>query len=86
MTRRGESRYELHRELEENLGQRGAVMLMEELKAIREDVRHLSLKVDAMEGRLKAELEARFLRTILLVNVPSILGAVGLAFAATRLG
>jgi hypothetical protein len=82
MSKHEESRYELHHELEKGLGQRGTIMLMEELQAIREDVRHLSVKMDAVEARL----EARFLRTILMVNIPSILGAVGLAFAATRVG
>ena len=77
-----ESRYELHHELEKGLGQRGAVMLMEELQAIRQDVRDLSTKVDLMEARL----EARIFRTALLVNVPSIMAAVGLSFAAARVG
>lgn len=76
------SRYELHEELEKALGQRATVMLIEELLAIKQDIRHLELKMESMEARL----EARYLRTILMVNVPSILGAVGLAFAATRLG
>lgn len=89
MSKHEGSRYELHHELEKGLGPRGAVMLMEELQAIRgeiqhtrEDVRALELKMEAMEARI----ESRYLRTILMVNVPSILGAVGLAFAATRLG
>ena len=54
MSKHGESRYELHHELEKGLGQRGAVLLMEELQGLR-------------------------------VNVPSIMAAVGLSFAATRL-
>jgi hypothetical protein len=54
---------------------------MEKLLATNEDIRRLELKMDVMEARL----EARMLRTILMVNIPSILGAVGLAFAATRL-
>jgi hypothetical protein len=93
MSKHEESRLELHKELEKGLGQRGTIMLMEELQAIRQDVQHLSLKIDAMDNRMdnkmdamEAKLEARYLRTILMVNVPSILGAVGLAFAATRLG
>lgn len=64
-------------------------MLMEELQAIRgeirgvkEDVHHLELKMETMEARL----ESRIFRTALLVNVPSIMAAVGLSFAATRLG
>jgi hypothetical protein len=83
------SRYELHRELERGLGERGAVMLMEELQAIREDVRHLSVKVDGIESKMdtmEARIEARIFRTALLVNIPSIMAAVGLAFAATRIG
>lgn len=104
MSKHEESRLELHQELEKGLGQRGAIMLMEELQAIRQDVRHVSVKLDAMETKIdtrmdametkmdskvdtmEARLEARYLRTILMVNVPSILSAVGLAFAATRLG
>ena len=89
MSRHGESRYELHHEVEKGLGQRGAVLLMEELQAIRgdirdvrEDVRHLDVKMGAMEARL----DARIFRTALLVNIPSIMAAVGLSFAATRLG
>ena len=46
--------------------------------ATKEDLRQL-------ESRLEARLEAKMLRIALTVNVPSILGAVGLAFAATRL-
>ena len=38
-----------------------------------------------LEARLEARLEAKMLRTALVVNVPSIMAAVGLAFAATRL-
>ena len=89
MSKHEGSRYELHHELEKGLGQRGAVLLMEELQAIRgdirdvrEDVRHLDVKMGAMEARL----DARIFRTALLVNIPSIMAAVGLSFAATRLG
>ena len=57
-------------------------MLMEKLLAIREDIRHLELKMETMEARI----EAKILRTALTVNIPSILAAVGLSFAATRLG
>lgn len=39
-----------------------------------------------LEARLEARLEAKMLKIALMVNVPSILGAVGLAFAATRIG
>jgi hypothetical protein len=35
---------------------------------------------------LEARLETKMLRTALLVNIPSIMAAAGLAFAATRLG
>ncbi len=86
MAERKGSRYELYRELERGLGQRGAVMLMEEFQAIRERLDRIDMKLDGMEERLESKLEAKFLRTVLTVNVPSILGAVGLAFAATRLG
>jgi hypothetical protein len=55
---------------------------MEELQALREDIRHLELKMEAMEARL----DSRIFRTALLVNIPSIMAAVGLSFAATRLG
>lgn len=72
---------ELHEELQKTVGPR-ATMLMERLLATKEDIHHLELKMEVMEARL----EARYLRTILMVNVPSILGAVGLSFAATRLG
>lgn len=47
--------------------------------ATKEDLRHL-------EARLEARLEVKMLKTALVVNVPSIMAAVGLAFAATRLG
>lgn len=49
---------------------------------LRQEVRHLELKMETMEARL----EAKILRTALTVNIPSILAAVGLSFAATRLG
>ena len=81
MSQHERSRYELHHELEKRLGQRGAILLMEELQAIREDIRHLDLRMEAMEARL----DARIFRTALLVNIPSIMAAVGLSFAATRL-
>jgi len=35
---------------------------------------------------LRGELKSHTLRTVLAVNIPSIIGAVGLAFAAARLG
>jgi hypothetical protein len=35
---------------------------------------------------LRGELKSHTLRTILFVNIPSIIGAVALAFTATRLG
>lgn len=76
------SRYELYKELQERLGQRGAVLLIEELNGLRQDVARLDAKMEAMEARL----EARIFRTALLVNIPSIMAAVGLSFAATRLG
>jgi hypothetical protein len=56
-------------------------LLIEELTAIREDVHRLELKMEAMESRL----DARIFRTALMVNIPSIMAAVGLSFAATRL-
>ncbi len=81
MTKHGGSRYELYKELESAVGGR-AVMLMEEPLATKSDLDRLELKMEAMEARL----ESKLFRTLLLVNVPSILGAVGLSFAATRLG
>jgi hypothetical protein len=81
MSKREGSRYELYKELERAVGGR-AVMLMEKLLATKDDIDRLELKMDAMEARLESKIS----RTILMVNVPSILGAVGLAFAATRLG
>ena len=93
MSKHEGSRYVLHHELESGLGQRGAVLLMEELQAIRadvkslkEDVRHLEIKMDGKMDAMEARLDARIFRTALLVNVPSIMAAVGLSFAATRLG
>jgi hypothetical protein len=82
MARHERSRYELHHELEKSLGRRGTVMLMEELQSLREGIERLELKMDTMEARL----ESRIFRTALLVNVPSIMAAVALSFAATRLG
>lgn len=35
---------------------------------------------------LETRLETKMLRTALFVNIPSIMAAVGLAFAAVRLG
>ena len=81
MSKREESRYELHNELVKGLGQRGGILLIEELTGIREDVQRLELKMEAMEARL----DSRIFRTALLVNIPSIMAAVGLSFAATRL-
>ena len=75
------SRYELYRELEKAVGGR-AVVLMEQLLATKDDIRALELKMEAMEARL----DSRIFRTALLVNIPSIMAAVGLSFAATRLG
>ena len=75
------SRYELYRELEKAVGGR-AVVLMEQLLATKDDIRALELRMEAMEARL----DSRIFRTALLVNVPPIMAAVGLSFAATRLG
>lgn len=83
------SRYELHQELEKGLGTRGAAMLMAELQAIRDDIQRLSFKMDGFELKMdamEARLESRIFKTALLVNVPSIMAAVGLSFAATRIG
>lgn len=54
--------------------------------ATKEDLIRLEGGLDSLEARLEARLEAKMLKIALMVNVPSILGAVGLAFAATRLG
>lgn len=82
MSKHEGSPYELYRELESGLGERGAVLLMEALTALQEDHRRLESKIEAMEARL----DARIFRTALMVNIPSIMAAVGLSFAATRLG
>lgn len=68
--------------------------------ATKDDIRHLRGELRQLEGRMEtrfeamgsrmeameSRLEARTTRTILAVNIPSIMAAVGLAFAAARLG
>jgi len=76
------SRHRLRQSMAKVHGEREADTLMEHLPpggwttlATKEDL-HL----------LEARLEVKMLKTALVVNVPSIMAAVGLAFAATRLG
>ena len=80
------SRHRLRDSMAKAHGEREADTLMEHLPpggwmtlATKEDLHHL-------EARLEARLEAKMLKTALVVNVPSIMAAVGLAFAAARLG
>jgi len=80
------SRRRLHESMAKVHGEREADTLMEHLPpggwtvlATKEDLHQL-------EDRLEARMEAKMLKTALVVNVPSIMAAVGLAFAATRLG
>ena len=76
------SRRRLHQSMVKAHGEREADTLMEHLPpggwttlATKDDLRHL-----------EARLETKMLKIALAVNVPSIMAAVGLAFAATRLG
>ena len=80
------SRRRLHASMAQVHSEREADTLMEHLPpggwttlATKEDLRQL-------EARLEARFEAKMLKTALVVNVPSIMAAVGLAFAATRIG
>lgn len=50
--------------------------------ATKDDIRNLEVRMQAMESRL----EARMVKLALTVNIPSILAAVGLSFAAVRPG
>ncbi len=50
--------------------------------ATRRDLENLEAKMEAMESRLNE----RIIRAALVVNIPSILSAVALSFAAARLG
>ena len=68
--------------------------------ATKQDLRHLEVRLDAKMDRVQGEIAqlrgeitggrgeimSHTLRTVLAVNIPSIIGAVGLAFAAARLG
>ena len=80
------SRHRLRDSIARDHGEEEADTLMEHLPpggwttlATKEDLRQL-------EQRLEARVEAKMLKTALVVNVPSIMAAVGLAFAAARLG
>ncbi len=80
------ARRRLHSSMARVHGEGEADTLMEHLPpggwttvATKDDLRQL-------EERLETRLEAKMLKTALAVNVPSIMAAVGLAFAATRLG
>ncbi len=80
------SRHRLRESMAKAHGEREADTLMEHLPpggwttlATKDDLRQL-------EERLEARMEASMLKIALAVNVPSIMAAVGLAFAATRLG
>jgi hypothetical protein len=50
--------------------------------ATRQDLRVLEARLEAMESRLNE----RIIRTALVVNIPTILAAFGLAFTAASLG
>ena len=79
-------RHELYGTLERVLGKREADTMMALLPpvgwadvATKNDLRH---EIQALESRLGEKI----MRTALLINIPSIVAAVGLAFAAARLG
>ncbi len=80
------SRYRLRKSVAKVHGEEVADTLMEHLPTGGWTV--LATKDDLLrvENSLEARLEAKMLKIALMVNVPSILGAVGLAFAATRRG
>jgi len=56
--------------------------LARESESLRKDIEIVVARMETLESRLNE----RIMRTALLVNIPSIVAAVGLAFAAARLG
>jgi hypothetical protein len=81
-------RHELYRRLEETFGKKPTETLMSLLPpvgwadvATKRDLENLALKMEAMESRINE----RIIRTALVVNIPSILASVALAFTAVRL-
>jgi hypothetical protein len=86
-------RHELYLTLETILGKRQADTMMALLPpvgwaevATKDDLRHESAALRKDIEALEARLSARIMRTALAVNIPSVVAAVGLAFAAARLG
>lgn len=86
-------RHELYQTLERILGKRQADTMMGLLPpvgwaevATKNDLRHASVALRKDIEAVEARLSARIMRTALAVNIPSIVAAVGLAFAAARLG
>ena len=82
-------RHDVYEALEGLVGKRRAEVFMKLLPptgwgdvATKMDLETLRLELQLVESRLREQI----LRTALMINIPSILAAVGLSFAATRLG
>ncbi len=91
-------RHELYLTLERVIGKGAAETIMTLLPpvgwadvATKQDLRvletRMEARMEAMESRMEAmesRLTASIMRTALTVNIPSVLAAVGLSFAAAR--
>lgn len=79
-------RHDLYQAFEELIGKKRADVIMKLLPptgwgdvATKHDLR---VELQVVEARLREQI----LRTALMTNIPAVLAAVGLSFAATRLG
>ena len=75
-------RHDLYQALEEMVGKKRAEVFMKLLPPVGWGDVATRRDLEILESRL----EAKLLRIVLTVNIPTVLAAVGLSFAAARLG
>ncbi len=84
-------RHELYLTLERVIGKSAAETIMTLLPpvgwadvATKQDLRVMEARMESRMEAMESRLTASIMRTALTVNIPSVLAAVGLSFAAAR--
>ena len=85
-------RHELYSSLEDTIGKGPTETIMALLPpvgwadvATKHDLAELEARIETKMEAMESRINERIIRTALTVNIPSIVAAVGLAFAAARL-